>query len=254
MKSWSIFSHSIGMVLRNFQQAVQIGLVPVLIAFLAVAAALTVSGVSVATLGDEAALQQLMAENAGSIGFGAFLLAFLMLVTMLWIVVSWHRFVLLEEYPQGWVPPFRFDRILSYIGHGLLIGLVAMLAMIPVGLAAALLGTIVPVLSAVAVVLGVIAVSVVVYRLVPVLPAAAIGKPLKLKQAWAATDGANGTIFGLVIIMFLFQIAVQLAAGVLSFVPVIGPIVVYAASLVLSLVNVSILTTFYGHYVEGRPV
>ena len=126
MKSWSIFAHSFGMVFRNLKQALQIGLVPVVIAFVGVFAALSYIGVSVSVLQDEQALGLLIA-NSWMVFFATWVFVMIM---MLWIVTSWHRFVLLEEYPQGWVPPFRFDRILSYIGHALMLGILMMIAMI----------------------------------------------------------------------------------------------------------------------------
>ncbi|MGR3761245.1 threonine dehydratase [Roseobacteraceae bacterium NS-SX3] len=238
------------MVLSNFQQAVQIGLVPVLAGFAAVLAALILAGVPLENLTGEVAAS----GNAGGLGLAGLFMALVIMVTMLWIVVSWHRFVLLEEYPSGWVPPFRFDRILSYLGHGIMISLLALIAFLPFTLLALASGRDAPLLIAVLLLAGIIAAMIVFYRLVPLLPAAAIGKPLKLKEAWTATQGANGTIFGLMIIMLLFNIAVQVIAGLVSLVPVLGPAIVFAASLVLSLVSVSVLTTFYGHYVEGRPV
>ncbi|MFW8593842.1 hypothetical protein [Cribrihabitans neustonicus] len=251
MKSWSIFSHSIGMVLRNFQQAVQIGLVPVLIAFGVSAAALTFAGQPLEVLGGG----QISSGDIGGFGLAFVVVMLAFVLSMLWIVVSWHRFVLLEEYPQGWVPPFRFDRMLSYFGHGAKIVLLGIVAAVPVGLIVAIVAQSGSQVLMVAVFLAVFAaMAVVMHRLLPALPAAAIGKPLKLREAWAATSGANGTILGLVIIGFLFGTLVQLASVPVAAVPVLGPMVTFAASLVLSLVNVSILTTLYGHYVEGRPV
>ncbi|MFW8633882.1 threonine dehydratase [Cribrihabitans pelagius] len=249
MKSWSIFSHSIGMVLRNFQQAVQIGLVPLLIAFGVGAAVLILAGKPLDSLGGG----QITTETAG--GLGLVTVALAVVLCMLWIVVSWHRFVLLEEYPQGWVPPFRFDRILSYLGHGAMIVILSLFAIIPVGLVVGMAAASgLQMLIAIVVAAASIAMGITMYRLLPILPAAAIGVPLKLKEAWAATEGANGTMFGLCVIVFLFGMLVQLASVPVAMVPVLGPMVSFAASLVVSLVNVSVMTTLYGHYVEGRPV
>ena len=63
MKSWSIFAHSFGMVFRNLKQALQIGLVPVMSAFLGVFAALSYFGVSFSVLQDEQALGLLMSNT-----------------------------------------------------------------------------------------------------------------------------------------------------------------------------------------------
>lgn len=250
MKSWSIFAHSFGMVFRNLKQALQIGLVPVVIAFVGVFAALSYIGVSVSVLQDEQALGLLIA-NSWMVFFATWVFVMIM---MLWIVTSWHRFVLLEEYPQGWVPPFRFDRILSYIGHALMLGILMMIAMIPAAIVMFGLSAMSPVLAGVFGIILVLSAVVGLYRLLPVLPAAAIGKSLKIKEAWEATTGETWTIVGLIIIGFLFQLLLNIMAALFVLVPIIGPIVLYAVLLVMSLVNVSILTTLYGHYIEGRPI
>ncbi len=250
MKSWSIFAHSFGMVFRNLKQALQIGLVPVVIAFVGVLAALSYIGVSVSVLQDEQALGLLLANS-----WMVFLAIWVfIMVMMLWIVTSWHRFVLLEEYPQGWVPPFRFDRILSYIGHAIMLGLLMLLAMIPGAMIMIAIGGMSQILGVLTTSIWVGVILVGMYRLLPILPAAAIGKPLKLKEAWEATTGETWTIIGLLVIGFLFQLLLNIMAALFVLVPIIGPIVLYTVLLVMSLVNVSILTTLYGHYIEGRPI
>lgn len=250
MKSWSIFAHSFGMVFRNLKQALQIGLVPVVIALVGVFAALSYLGVSVSVLQDEQALGLLISQ-----GWMVFVGLWVFVMTMMfWIVTSWHRFVLLEEYPQGWVPPFRFDRILSYIGHAIMLGILLLIAMIPAAIVMAGLSPVSPVLAGVFAVILMFAAVVGLYRLLPVLPAAAIGKSLKIKEAWEATVGETWTIVGLLFIGFLFQFLLNIMAALFVLVPIIGPIFVYAVLLVMSLVNVSILTTLYGHYIEGRPI
>ncbi|KIC10270.1 hypothetical protein RA19_11135 [Leisingera sp. ANG-M1] len=254
MKAWSIFAHSLGMVIRNIKEAVQIALVPAAIAFGVLLALGATAGLSFSAFSDQAAMEQMLVENSGSFAGGILVFWLLIMVTMLWIVVSWHRFVLLEEYPSGWVPAFRFDRMLSYFGHGLLMLLVAFAIMVPIMLLIMTVSAVAPAVSIIVMVVAYLALLVAMYRLVPVLPAAAIGKPLKLTEAWNATAGANGTIIALFLIMVAFQILIQLAAAVVLMIPVIGAIIVFAAMLILSLVSASVLTTFYGHYVEGRPI
>ncbi|UWQ79284.1 hypothetical protein K3725_18640 [Leisingera sp. S132] len=254
MKAWSIFAHSLAMVFRNLREAVQIALVPAAIAFGVLLALGATVGLSFSAFSDQAVMEKMLVENSGSFAGGVIVFWLLIMITMLWIVVSWHRFVLLEEYPSGWVPAFRFDRMLSYFGHGLLMLLVAFAMMIPVMLFIMAVSAVSPVVSIIGMVVAYLAVLVAMYRLVPVLPAAAIGKPLKLREAWNATAGANVTIIMLFLIMVAFQLLVQLAAAVLLLIPVIGAIIVFVAMLMLSLVSASVLTTFYGHYVEGRPI
>ncbi|KPA23393.1 hypothetical protein shim_03270 [Shimia sp. SK013] len=254
MQGWTIFAHSVRLVARNWREALKIFLVPSLIAAVIVGIALTSSGFSYSMVTSESTSS---AEFASGTTIAAILLGYLaVLIIAFWCVVTWHRFVLLEEYPQSWIPPFRFDRILSYFGHGLLLGLVAIALMIPIAAIIALMASMG--LEGLAVVIAIpvyIFVIVVMYRLVPILPAAAIGKPLKLRESFDATKGAAGAILLLLVISFIVNFLAQFVAGLIgSLVPAIGVVALFLASLFLSMVNISVLTTFYGLYIEGRPI
>ncbi|SFL05568.1 hypothetical protein [Shimia haliotis] len=242
MKGWTIFAHSVGLAARNWKEALKIFLVPVA---LCVGLFVVVGGSIGLTSG----------EPTGSMAL-LFLMFPLMFIVIFWSVVSWHRFVLLEEYPTGWLPTFRFDRILSYLGHALLLGLVAFVLMIPVVALMALFASMgAEVLAVIVAVPAYIALVIVMYRLVPILPAAAIGKPLKLMESFNATKGAAGAIIVLLLVVFGVNLGVQLVVMALTalFAP-LGILFSLAASLFLSIVNISVLTTFYGHYIEGRPL
>ncbi|NRB18243.1 MAG: hypothetical protein HRU33_11900 [Rhodobacteraceae bacterium] len=252
MKGWRIFAHSVGMVTRNLPEALRIALVPVLIGFALIVALTLVTGLSFGTMSDPEAMDKMMRDGGmGAFFFPLILFAIVFIVIELWIFVSWHRFILLEEYPTGWIPEFRFDRIMAYFGRGFLIGVIMAAMWIPVMMVTMLLGPL-----AIIGVLGAILFSVVLfYRLVPMLPAAAVGKPLTIGQAWEATKGASGTILVLVVVIFGAQFLLQVVTGlsIMVFAP-LGIVFQLFTALVMSLVNVSILTTIYGHYVEGRPI
>lgn len=252
MKGWSIFAHSVGMVTRNLSEALRIALVPVLIGFALIVALTLMTGLSIGTMSDPEVMDKMMRDGGmGAFFFPFFLFAIVFIVIELWIFVSWHRFILLEEYPTGWIPEFRFDRIMAYFGRGLLIGVIMMAMWIPVMMAVMFAGSL-----GVLIMLGAMFFSVVlVYRLVAILPAAAIGRSLTVGQAWEATRGASGTILVLVFVIFLAQFLLQLVTGLSMMVfPPLGIAFQLFVALVMSLVNVSILTTFYGHYVEGREI
>lgn len=243
MKGWHIFDHSVRMVLRNLPQALQIGLVPSVI--MAVIATLL--------LGTTASAVQLNEGEIPSFGAGlmALLVGLIWLLITIWIYVSWHRYILLEEYPTGWIPPLRMDRISSYIGNGLMIFVAMFAGIIILGLAGALLGPV----AVIVIVPGMIALAIAAYRLFPVLPAAAIGKPLTLREAWTATEGSTGSIVVMVLLMALMQLLLSIVVGiVVAIIPIIGIAVQTIFTLILALINVSIMTTMYGHYVEGRPI
>lgn len=256
MMGWRIFKHSVQMVLRNFQQALQIALVPGVIGM-----ALLV-GLAMAT-GAWDSLQSPVSDlnpgpsNTDLGGFGAFGISAMLIIWTIafWIVVSWHRYVLLEEMPQGWLPPFRADRVLAYFGLLIMLGLIAMVAMIPLFIIIGVLGE---GSASLALTIGVfyfLAVVLCIYRLSVMLPASAIGQPITLATAWSKTEGTFGTLIVLLIVSGIFQVIVQVIFGLLMAIPVIGlALVLIPSILILPLINVSILTTMYGVYVEGRSI
>lgn len=255
MKGWTIFTHSVGMVTRNLGWACRIALVPVLVGFVLIFAVFSSSGISMVVLADGDAMQEAMLSGAAGASIS---LALLILIAVeLWVFVSWHRFILLEEYPEGWFPSFRTGRILSYLGHGVLIALMAVLLVVP-------MFVIFFALVAVAVWPGLVGLFIfgymiflfiAIYRFAPILPAAAIGQPLKLGDAWKATSGSSGTIVLVLILLGVLQILLQVVIGLsVSIFAPLGFAFAVFAMLVMTLINVSVLTTFYGHYVEGRPI
>ncbi len=254
MLGLEIFVHSVRMVLRNLKQALQISVLPALIG--------GVLAVGLFFLFD-IPFEEFDSETDGfppgvtAGSFAGFLLSLIAVVfsIMLWIVVSWHRFVLLEEYPTGLVPPFRFDRVLAYFGRLFMLGLLAMVIIIPGGIVMSFMAQASVALGILFWIALIIFLSIGFYRVSPILPAAAIGKPIKLSEAWQATSGANGAILLLLILTVLFQLVLQLSASVLLFVPMIGVLIVlFASMLIVPLINVSILTTMYGVFIEKREL
>ena len=240
MKGFNIVMHAFRMVWSNLKEALQISLVP-----------LVLVGVAAYALLPSFDLDLSDPETA-ALALKPLLLVWLTwIVVTTWIFVAWHRYVLLEEYPTGWIPALHFSQILSYLGHGVMIGLVAGLALVP-GVVFTIAS---PTLGSIFMFIGVVAAILIFYRLVPMLPAAAIGHRIKFAEAWAATEGANGTICTIILILVVIQFVLQLAFGTLAAIaPVLELIASLGFTLFLGLVNVSILTTFYGHYVEGRSI
>lgn len=251
MLGWQIFLHSVKMVLRNLKEALQISSVPALIGCVIIIALSVVFGISF----EDISTEPNGFPDAASVGTVAgFMLSVFVTVfaIMFWIAVSWHRFVLLEEYPSGLLPEFRFDRIIAYFGRVVLLGVVMVLGYLPVIVALPLLsGSFEFALFAVYILFLIVC----FYRWAPILPAAAIGQPISLGQAWNSTAGAGGAILVLMLAAVAFQFVVQFALALLAAIPVFGFLIgVFVGILVLPLINVSILTTMYGVFIEKREL
>ena len=99
MLGLEIFVHSVKMVLRNLTQALQISVVPALIGGFLAIGLFFLFGIPFEEFNSET---NGFPEGVTAASFTGFLLCLMAVVfgVMLWIVVSWHRFVLLEEYPS----------------------------------------------------------------------------------------------------------------------------------------------------------
>jgi len=254
MLGWQIFAHSVRMVFGNLKQVLQITVGPALLATIVVVGLVLAMGVPLAAF-DENASDLPPGVSPGSFIFLVLVLMIVVSVVMFWIAVSWHRFILLEEYPSGIFPTFRFDRILAYFGRGLLLGLLMIVAYIPLMIIFLGLAGNMALVAVIVAVLYVLFMIVCFYRLTVILPAAAIGKPVSLGEAWASTKGTAGSILILLIVAALFQIVVQLIFALLAFIPVLGVLLtVFFGILVLPMINVSIFTTMYGVFIEKRSL
>ena len=192
----------------------------------------------------------------------------MVVVTNIWIAVAWHRYVLLDEMPGAVVARFNGDRIFAYFGKSLLLGLVAVPIVLVAGFAVA--GVVSALFAAGAVTSGppsfiialvplflvYVPLAIILYRLALILPASAVGKPIRFGDAWSATRGASGTIVGLAILSVLCIVLLDLPTSLLQGGPLVWVGLVWQTLIgwVEVMVGVSILTSLYGHYVEKRPI
>lgn len=242
---WKIFVKAIRLVFDNLNDALRISallyFVPTAILY-----GLTYAMVPrTAGKADPAALAAFVGPSA--------ILSLIEVVAFVWIAVAWHRFVLLDERPDGWLPRFNGPRMLGYVGYSLLLALISIPILIVGALVIAALTLGGPLLIAVGVLVMVSAALIVGYRLALVLPASSIEKPLRLGQAWEATRGANGTIVVLALVSALAAVLLDLPGmamtGPLALLGLVWRLVMGWLELV---VGVSILTTLYGVFIEHR--
>lgn len=248
----SLFVHSVRLVLGDWRNALKItGLLYLIYAVPALVFALLFP----TPVQPEQAMTAL-----GSGGFLGLITAILAIVAFVWIAVAWHRYVLLDEVPAGQFPEFNSSRLLSYGGYSLLIGLIGFVLSFIVSAVVGIIA--IPLLNVVGVfitgLLALAAVLIVGYRLAPILPSIAIGKPITLRQAWEATNSANVPIIVLAVLSAVAALVIDIPAFVFAMAGPIGGFLAVlwtlATGWVKMIVGVSILTTLYGHYIEGRAI
>lgn len=263
MLSWNIFRRAVMLIVDNLGAALRVSALPYA-AFIAVNLwfAGTVDMEAIATFDPEADPGALPALPEGSVT-AVFLTLFVQTLAFVWIAVAWHRFVLLAEGGASWVPPLRGREMLGYLGRSILIVLI----LSAVGIATLLL--VAPILPFVAIPLVVILSIILSYRLGLILPAGAIGRPLTLTQAWQATKGQSGTVVLLAILTYLAALLLQVPAlidamggadlsdpaAAVEALSAPGPVAMlynFVISWILLMLGISVLSTLYGHFVEGR--
>ncbi len=251
MKGVQIFMHALRMVFGNLGPVLRLSAVLYALLFLAFGS-LGFGAIGLESASDDG----VSAEAVGQLALGATLAALFGLVAQVWIIVNWHRYVLLEDYPAGWIPRWPGFAVFRYMGRAILLGLVIALIMIPalilVGGAMALSQGLGVVLVSGLAALG----SYLFFRLGIVLPAAAIGEPLTFREAWTATKDPDGAVIVLVFVVVAGGLFLQLP--ILLFDSIGASILSGAAALVAGWINTmvgaSLLTTLFGHYVQGRGV
>ncbi|PSL17978.1 hypothetical protein [Shimia abyssi] len=241
---FKLLNHSLGLILGNLPQSLRLS--SPLAALLLIA---------LIVVGPSYFVQETSPEAATQVSGQSVLLNLLVAIATLWVAVAWHRFVLLEEYPSGVVPAFHGGRILAYFGYGLLLALI-------IALTAGVIGAIVgfalvwaPILMIAGLAVVAIGASWAFYRLSPVLPSAAIGNSMKLKEAWEATKPLSGAILGAMVI-YVVAIFVLMFVGALigGFIPILGGVLLLFANWFYILLGISFLTTLYGVAIEGRTI
>lgn len=182
------------------------------------------------------------------------------------IAVNWHRYILRGETPHG-AQLLRLDGVVwRYFGNSLLVGLLVMLALVPLAFITALFAGASGGLSGGLMTLYFVAAAIValplLFRLYVKLPAVALEVPgASFKAALAATRGNNLQLFMLGAILLggvfgassLVQSAV-LAGGKNLAVTLIGFAVLQAMQWVVTLLFTTVLTSLYGFFVENRQL
>lgn len=258
--AWNMVRHAFLMVFGNLKHSLRASIGPLVIGIIASFGIFAAFGLSYSDLAS--AQMGRVDETAMMAGFlPAFLLMLVLYLFVFgWVAVTWHRFILLEEYP-GILPAFNGGPILNYIGKTILLALLMLLIAIPISFVFGLIAA--PLMMSgggfvFGLVIGLIIGTILTwfwFRFAIVLPGTAVGRPMKLGQGWAATRPLSGDIFFMAVILAGLNIAATAIVTPISIgMPVIGMILNIAVSWVTLMVGASILTTLYGHLIEGRPL
>ena len=253
MKGWQLFTHSARQVFGNLGAALRISAV----LYLAQIAVAIIVGFNV--FAGQAALQAQI--DAGGFPWGGFAVTLLVsIISGLWIAVGWHRYVLLVEQPGAALPEFHGDRMLAYFGRTLLIvlivALVGFVIGVCVGLLSAIAGTRVAGLSGVLYVAAIFIPALVIsFRLCGSLPSAALGAEAGIADAWRKTAGQTGAFLTLAVITTVLSFAIDSPALMIAApASVASGVWLAITGWIKLMVGISILTTLYGHYIEGREL
>lgn len=255
--SLQIVLHTLKMIFRNLGQALRVSVGPYLILIVLSLLVFMVFG---------GAGSQLTSGNAGAAlgsGLATLLLVPLFLFVTSWVAVSWHRFILKEEY-TGLLPEVSGRPIWPYAWKAILLALIVMVVAIPLFF---ILGTLslpfvganggggFPIIATLTFMIVFVLISVVSMRLGIALVGTALGEPMPFRDAWAATAPVNGTIVGVAVILGIFNAVISLLLIPLTYaIPLIATVVSLGFNWLTMMVGISILTTLYGHVIQERPL
>jgi hypothetical protein len=202
----------------------------------------------------------------GQTALGLLALGVLSMLVFSSIAVSWHRYILMDEIPQG-LSRMRLDRVVwRYFGNTLLVIVIVVAACIP---PVALLSFVTVMLglgpgaatSVTMAVVGLFAIPL-SYRLMVKLPAIAIGNNgFTMREALAKTTGSSLQLCMAGVIVIIAALLIGTLLGGLA--ALLGASSGGAGALVVSVIQqlvswlvtiftVTFLTSLYGFFVEGR--
>ncbi|CUH79613.1 hypothetical protein [Tropicibacter naphthalenivorans] len=246
MKSWRMYRHSFRMIWENLGTALQVTGVLFLIQ-MAPQFYLFANPMPL----DEMGMPQLPADMVMPL-FGLLMLS---VVSSAWMAVAWHRYVLTGELSGGVIPPWHGRLVLGYVGRMLLIGLVMLLAGLLLLIPLTLLLLALPFATMFGMLAYLAALAFLALRFAMILPAGAMGRRLVLTEIWNTTAEDWGALVALAILLvgtiFVVQIPTSILGGVFT---LPGLVWLLGANWFIAMMSMTVLTTLYGVYIEGREI
>ena len=189
------------------------------------------------------------------------LAAVIALLLFAWAAVAWHRYVLIEETPRPLALP-EAGAVTAYAWAMIRVGLIAVAVLLAVGLAGLLVGAGLAGALGDGALLPVVALgfgasvlfSYALLRFSMVLPSAAVGRPMSLRESWRATHPARNAVLVAALLLGVLQYMLQLVGAALLLAGLPGFLLSLLVTWASAMIGLSILTALYGVLVEGRPV
>lgn len=241
MLAFRLLRHAILQLTGNLGAALTLSVLPLLLAALGI-------GIGVV------ARLVLAGGNPSGIAVGAVSLAIVATFVLAFVslAASWHRHVLLEENPQVFRSIGGSEA--RYFGAAVRMTLVIVLIVVlPLTLVVAVNASLngsVYVVMLTSLILG-IAVAIIGLRLGTGLAGAAIGAEKPLTTGWKATESRLGTLLLLAVFSQILQTIFNLASQIPG---LVGLVATLLAAWLGALLSLSLITTLWGHFVEGRAL
>ncbi|MEO9865661.1 MAG: hypothetical protein ABJO29_17290 [Yoonia sp.] len=264
--AFKILLHTFRMIFGNFGQALRVSVGPYLIAFLFAVVFLGLTDSFGLMTGQTVIDENGIPEISPVVYLLPLFLFPLIIFTTSWVAVSWHRFILLEEY-AGLLPAVKDRPIWPYAGKAILLGLLIGLISLPVFAIAASVGVAAisgsqgaipsgfPIGAGLVFVVATVLISMISIRMGVALVGTALGKPMKFGEAFQATGKIGWVIFWLTVQLVLINVIPSL---IITWLSISAPIIAFVFNIALNWITmmfgISILTTIYGHVIENRPL
>lgn len=271
MQAMDIANDALDSVLGNFKAALKITL-PVLLLNFGLIALMSYDFWQAALSGNRFGAEAILKDPYGTTRV-VFVPLLMVGISLYWVTVAWHRFVILDEQPNGILPKLHLGRIWAYIWRLLVLAILAGLVVgLPLGVlsnafgvggrinftdysAALQNGPFAVALH----ILGTTLFSYLFMRYSPVLVGAAIGRPITVGTAQASTFAVRKDIFILAIGYAAVALIHSMIGGGLQF--GFWPIdlcIALALQWVTFMFSISLLTTLYqksvAYYADDRQV
>jgi hypothetical protein len=177
-------------------------------------------------------------------------------IVTLWVAVTWHRYVLLEEAPNGWIPRWNKSANLSYFYQFLKLVLIffvlgLMIAVI-VATSVGNTGNLGFLFSAIIVVMSV-AFGFTALKMSLIFPSAAVETNMGVVDSWSMTGPYNKTLLALTVASVGFGFLYETIASLLD-VNMFTSSIRFFLNAFFGFWGLSVLTTLYGIIVEGREM